>query len=669
MNITQNLERIYQTRLRLADCLQDIANTVNNTELRSELEREIEDVRCAGENLRNGVFRLLILGDLKRGKSTFLNALIGEKLLPSDVNPCTAILTILRYGEEKQVIVYFKGTRNPEYLDLATFKQKYTINPDEAKQLEQANVLAFPDVDYAVIEYPLPLLAQGVEIIDSPGLNDTEARNKLSLGYVYSCQAVLFVLRAIQPLTLDERRYLNNYLKNRGLSIFFLINGWDEISKGLIDLEDRAELEEAEHKVRQVFRNNLAEYCQVNGQNLYSQRVFEISALQALRRRLKNPDDNLDNTGFAQFTITLDSFLTQERASVEFRQAKIIARQICDRLSENIARRIPLLSEDVETLKTKINSVQPEFEQLKAIRNSFREEITNKRDRAAKDISNYFQEYVLNLGDTFEIDFVTYQPNLEFFDFLRQNKREEFNQAFKQAFERYLKDKLSSWELIAEKELELAFLQLAESAASHGANYRQLTNQIDSKLIGEKIYINTDNLEDNSPGWAKWAMGFFSLATGNVAGVALAAVGFSWKNILVNWLAVIGITSFLAIFFGIVLLNPIGIAATSLGVGAIQTDRARKELLKTTKKEFIKTLPTIAQKQKETVRETIEQCFDNYKQEVTKRIDDDIKSRQSELNNLLQQQQTQQSDRDLQIQQLRKVEERVTNLYREIERV
>ena len=166
-----------------------------------------------------------------------------------------------------------------------------------------------------------------------------------------------------------------------------------------------------------------------------------------------------------------------------------------------------------------------------------------------------------------------------------------------------MQDKLSRWELIAEKELELAFLQLAESAGKQGANYRQVTNQIDEKLIGNKILIDAENPDDDSPGWTKWAMGFFSLATGNIAGVALAAVGFNWKNILVNWLAVIGIGSFLLIFTGII-LNPIAIALTSLGVGTIQADTARKELLKTTRKEFIKVLPEIAQKQKESVRET-----------------------------------------------------------------
>ena len=533
------------------------------------------------------------------------------------------------------------------------------------KQLQQTQNLAFPDVEYAAIEYPLPLLAQGVEIIDSPGLNDTEARNKLALEYVYSCQAVLFVLRAVQPLTLDERRYLENYLQDRGLATFFLLNGWDEIRKGLIDLDNEAELAAAESKIRQVFQTNLNQYCQIEGKNLYQERVFEISALNALRQRLKNPDADLSNTGFGQFTSTLNNFLIESRAATEFNQAKIAAQQISDRLEEFVNRRLPLLKEDIASLEAKITAVEPEFEQLKEIKHNFSTEILQVRDKQAKNIAKSFQAYILKLGDTFETDFVAYQPNLEFLDFLRQDKREEFDRAFKQAFERYLQDRLARWELIAEKELELAFLQLAESAAKQGANYREVVNRIDDRLIGDRILISADNPEDNSPGWAKWAMGFFSLATGNVAGVALAAVGFSWKNILVNWLAVIGISSFLIIFTGI-FINPIGIALTSLGVGAIQTNQARQELIKATKKEFVKTLPEIAQQQKDTIRETIEDCFNNYYQEVTKRIDEDIKARQAELTNLVAEKSTGDGDRTEEIAQLQSLKDIVQSTYQDI---
>ena len=668
MNLTQNLSRVYQTRIQIVDRLGKISQAVTESSLDLQLEQELKDLQTTAASLKQGVFRLLVLGDMKRGKSTFLNALLGEQILPSDVNPCTALLTVIRYGETKQAIVYFKDHRPPQYLDLEAFKQQYTINADEAKQLEQADALAFPDVEYAAIEYPLPLLAQGVEIIDSPGLNDTEARNQLSLEYIYNCQAVLFVLRAVQPLTLDERRYLENYLKDRGLATFFLLNGWDEIRKGLVDLDNQAELLAAESKIRQVFQTNLAEYCQVDDCNLYSERVFEISALNALRQRLKDPDADLSNTGFNRFTTALNEFLVNERAATEFGRAKIVAKQMRDRLQEIVNRRVPLLQEDMATLKAKIASVQPEFAQLKEIKHNFGTEIIRTRDKQAKDIAQSFQTYTLKLGDTFETDFVAYQPNLEFLDFLRQDKREEFNRAFKQAFERYLQDRLARWELIAEKELELAFLQLAESAATQGASYREIVNQIDEKLIGERILINPDNAEDSSPGWAKWAMGFFSLATGNVAGVALAAVGFNWKNILVNWLAVIGISSFLVIFTGI-FINPIGIALTSLGVGAIQTNQARQELVKATKKEFVKTLPNIAQQQKETIRETIEDCFDNYYQEVTKRIEEDIKARRAELDELVGQKEKGDRKRNQEIEQLQLLNNTVLSASQEIDAI
>ena len=233
-----------------------------------------------------------------------------RRLLPSDVNPCTAILTVLRSGPEKKVTIYFKEGKPPQEIDFPTFKQQYTIDPGEAKRLEAENRQAFPDVERAVIEYPFPLLSAGIEIVDTPGLNDTEGRNELSLGYINNCHAILFVFRAAQPCTHQERRYLENYIKGRGLSVFFLLNGWDEISNQLIDLDDKEELKEAEEKLRKVFQTNLAPYVDV-----YQKQVFEISSLNGLRRRLKNPDAGLEGTGFPEFMAALNKFLTEERAN------------------------------------------------------------------------------------------------------------------------------------------------------------------------------------------------------------------------------------------------------------------------------------------------------------------------------------------------------------------
>jgi replication fork clamp-binding protein CrfC len=671
-----NLDRVAQVRREIADRLGKIAIAINKSELEGAeasgklgLETDSQDISLASENLQRGVFRLLVLGDMKRGKSTFLNALIGEKLLPSDVNPCTALLTVLRFGSEKKVTVYFKEGRQAEQLDFNAFKQQYTIDPDESKQLEFENKLAFPNVSHAVIEYPLPLLEKGIEIVDTPGLNDTEARNEISLSYINNCHAVLFVFRASQPCTLEERRYLENYIKGRGLTVFFLINAWDEIRAGSIDEEDAAEFAESEAKLRRVFRTNIGEYCQVNGNDIYSDRVFEISSLQALRLRMKDQNAALDGTGFPEFMGAINTFLTQERAVAEIRQARTLARLGYDRVRAAVQRRIPLLEEDVSELKQRITSVQPEFEKLNEIRDCFQEEIKIMRDRKSKSVADSFKAYILNLGNSFDSDFFRYQPEISFFDSLEPSKRDSFNAAFKKAFEQYINDKISAWELTAEAEIREAFAQLAKSAASYSTTYTQITDSMTEKLIGQKMYAATKtDTEDSSPIWTKWAMGFFSLATGNVAGVVLAGAGFNWQNILVNWIAVIGISSFLMIFTG-AFLGPIGMAAIGLGVGAFQADQARKELIQTTKKEFVKYLPQLAQEQYELIYQTVNNCFEDYDREVIKRLNNDINSRKAELDNLLAQKESREINNETELKRLKSIDTEILLEIQNIESV
>ena len=671
-----DLGKIGKIRTEVANYLNKINLSIKTAEQEGEkksgklgLERELEDLDKVSNNFRQGVFRLLVLGDMKRGKSTLLNALIGENLLPSDVNPCTALLTVLRYGKEKKVTIYFNDGTAPATVDFKSFKSRYTIDPTEAKKLEQEQKQAFPNVDYAVVEYPLDLLEKGIEIVDSPGLNDTEARNALSLGYINNCHAILFVLRASQPCTLAERRYLENYLKDRGLTIFFLINAWDQVKESLIDPDDPEELAEAEAKLQRVFKANLGEYCQVDGYDIYDERVFELSSLLALRQRIKNPDASLEGTGFPQFLSALNIFLTQERAVAELRQARSLARQSHSRVREAVERRIPLLSKDVEELKTQISSVEPEFAKLHDIRDSFQKEIRDMRDSKARNIADSFSDYVLNLGNTFESDFLRYQPNLNFLDFLSGSRREAFEGQLKKAFEQYLNDKLAQWTKKAEKEMETAFSQLSQSAKDHGSSYHQVTTKITEKLTGQKLPpIIGSTTEDDSPGWAKWAAGIFSLARGNLAGVAMAGAGFDWKDIMLNFIATLGIAAIITTITTIAFV-PLLIPLVGLGVGVLQADQARKEIVKATKKELVKYLPQVAQEQSPKVKEAIIECFDIYEKEVTTRLNDDIKARQEELDNLVQQKESQEIDQKAESERLEKLVEDVAAATKGIEGV
>jgi ABC-type uncharacterized transport system ATPase component len=64
-------------------------------EVRDESNRALEGIKT---KLEEEAFHLVVLGQFKRGKSTFINALLGEAILPTAIVPLTSVVTILRYG-------------------------------------------------------------------------------------------------------------------------------------------------------------------------------------------------------------------------------------------------------------------------------------------------------------------------------------------------------------------------------------------------------------------------------------------------------------------------------------------------------------------------------------------------------------------------------------------
>jgi GTPase SAR1 family protein len=653
-----DLDRIVKVRHQVAERLNAIATTLAQAESEGEnlsgklgLDREIERLIAESETLRQGVFRLLVLGDMKRGKSTFLNALLGQNLLPSDVNPCTALLTILKYGASEKVTIHYNDRKPPEEIDFEQFKQRYTINPAEAKVLEQGQKLAFPDVSHAVVEHPLPLLGKGIEFIDSPGLNDTEARNELSLNYVYNCHAILFVLSATQPCTLEERRYLQNYLQERGLSIFFLVNGWDRIRESLVDPEDTKTLQEAEEKLRQVFRSNLSDYCQ----ELYPKRVFEISAIQALRARLKNSAATMEGTGYPEFLAALNHFLTQERATAEIERAKAIASWICDRFSGAIERRIPLLERTVEELQQQIHELQSDFDQLAKIGNQFQQEILAVRDREAKEIADSFKTYILDLDKTFEQDFLNSQPDLDFMQFFDKTNRAMFYSDFKRAFERYFNDRLAGWEFMAKQKLSATFSQLEAKAADYRVEYDQVVDRINSKLLGYRFYaIGHTYKPEHASTWADSVMDVFGSIPDSM-NRGIGSFNRFWQSVL-SCVCVTLVLQAIGLVFASITLSVLGGIALGIGVVGVQAELVRQQFIAATKKEFTKYLPEIAESQWQTVYDSVQKCFEVYENQVSDRINADINSRQAELNNLLTQKQSREINRSAETQRLKNLE-------------
>ena len=82
---------------RLFDVVDDLSM------INSNMDKRLGEIT---EKLTLEQFNLVVMGQFKRGKSTFINALIGAKILPTSIVPLTSIVTILRYGQESDCALF-----------------------------------------------------------------------------------------------------------------------------------------------------------------------------------------------------------------------------------------------------------------------------------------------------------------------------------------------------------------------------------------------------------------------------------------------------------------------------------------------------------------------------------------------------------------------------------
>jgi GTP-binding protein EngB required for normal cell division len=181
-----------------------------------------ETLRCRLEHQR---FQLAVLGQFKRGKSTFINALLGAPLLPIAVIPLTAVPVFISWRSHALVRVRFADRRVDEEIS--------TDDPHAIRQFlfrfvsEEANPRNELGVDRVDLFYPSPLLATGLILIDTPGVGSTFRHNtEAALRVLPESDAAIFVVSVDPPITEVEIGYLEQ-IKSKATKLFFVLNKID----------------------------------------------------------------------------------------------------------------------------------------------------------------------------------------------------------------------------------------------------------------------------------------------------------------------------------------------------------------------------------------------------------------------------------------------------------
>lgn len=123
------------------------------------------------ERLQEARLQIAILGQFKRGKSTFINALLRAPLLPSAVVPATAVPTFIAWGPEPHIRVSYQDSRPSEDFsppDPAAIRAEL-----DQWVTEEGNPVNRRKVRRVDLSFPADVLRDGMVVIDTPGVGST----------------------------------------------------------------------------------------------------------------------------------------------------------------------------------------------------------------------------------------------------------------------------------------------------------------------------------------------------------------------------------------------------------------------------------------------------------------------------------------------------------------
>ncbi|MDR2220753.1 MAG: dynamin family protein [Methylobacillus sp.] len=315
-------------RKTLIDSIGDYRNWL----VRQELNDAQTDLRIQQllDRLHEDKLHVAFVAEFSRGKSELINAIFfadyGQRLLPSSAGRTTMCPTELLYdaarpsalallpietretdittseykrlpnewttikfdvnSSESMISAFTEVSRTKRVT--ADEAQRYELydpaNPDDALNLNDDGTVDIPAWRYAIINFPHPLLEQGLVILDTPGLNAIGTEPELTLNMLPNAHAVLFVLAADTGVTKSESDVWRKYIsgarwKQRGrLAVLNKIDGlWDELKN------ERAVEKEINKQIK-----TSAELLDLDASH-----IFPVSAQKGLLAKITDDDELL----------------------------------------------------------------------------------------------------------------------------------------------------------------------------------------------------------------------------------------------------------------------------------------------------------------------------------------------------------------------------------------
>lgn len=198
----------------------------------------VEALQTYRRNVAEGLFSIVLVGEFSAGKSTFLNALMRRRILPSYSSETTATVNYLRHitqapNHEAGIVCYRDGHQEAlSQLTVSELERVVSTRGDTDAQKVATSV------DHVDLFLDSPLLQDGVMLIDSPGLNGVaDHHREITERQIKASHASIFMFSARQPGSKSDFEYLRS-LKSQSGNIFLVLNMIDVINPEQETVED-----------------------------------------------------------------------------------------------------------------------------------------------------------------------------------------------------------------------------------------------------------------------------------------------------------------------------------------------------------------------------------------------------------------------------------------------
>ena len=303
-----------------------------------------QELTKLAEQLSSRTYRVAVIGEFKRGKSSLVNCILGTEILPTDILPTTAVVNRIVYGTEQKIEICYKdGTvKNTSVEELAEYATKK--NEMNAAQIREI-----------IVHYPAVFGQNSIELLDTPGLNDDEFMDKTTLDVLDKIDTAIVTTHASYPVSETEKKLICRLIEQDDIyHLTFVATFIDRVS----DEPDEQD------EIIKLIRNRLSKetyqmFCQRHPNEpkllekaeriLCKPVVFAVSSRLAMRGFVNGNQRMLDESRFPHFKYELSALLTaNQELDLQMKAVRLIRaanenfaawhEQLLDKLEADLAQ-------------------------------------------------------------------------------------------------------------------------------------------------------------------------------------------------------------------------------------------------------------------------------------------------------------------------------------------